>query len=681
MSVLMLAVMALPLMVACSKDDDGGIGGGSDKDKVVVDENGKTSNGSIFSAIDDKNFYLDYIKYTVEEGHLVVSGYDKAGFKGVAKIVSSITYKGNTYEVLKIKNRAFDECSSMTSISIPNGVTSIGNYAFYKCRGLISVNIPSSVTTIGAEAFYGCSSLTSVNIPSSVTSIGAEAFHGCSGLTSITVESGNTVYDSRDNCNALIVTETNILKKGCTKTIIPNSVTSIGEYAFSDCSGLNSVNIPSSVTSIGYEAFAYCSGLTSLTIPNSVTFISDRAFRYCSDLTSVSIGNSVTSIGMGAFEGCNGLTSVHITDLSAWCKCENHGNPLYYAHHLYVNGEEVKDLVIPNNVTSIGYRAFYGCSGLTSITIPNSVTSIGNGAFWSCSGLTSLTIPNSVTSIGEYAFQNCSGIKSMSIGNSVTFIDRSVFEGCSGLNSVKIEKSDEPLTFGGNNPFNNCPLEELYIGRDISYNSYYSQFPFKGIKTLSSLTIGNSVTSISSWDFRDCSGLTSVKIEDCKKPLAFSTDNSFANCPLEELYMGRDISYTEYNSPFKGINTLSSLTIGNSVTAIGDKAFEGCSGLTSVSIPNSVTSIGYRAFRGCSGLTSLSIPSSVTSIGNGAFWSCSGLIAIHCLNTAPLQPADDYSSYFGDTAYSLATLYVPQGSIDAYKATYPWSFFQNIVGE
>ena len=189
--------------------------------------------------------------------------------------------------VTSIKERTFSYCSGLTSIEISNSVTSIGDETFMACTGLTSIDIPNSVTSIGHQAFYHCTGLTSIDIPNSVTSIGLSAFDGCSGLTSIVLESGNPRYDSRNNCNAIIETAYNILIVGCKNTIIPNSVTAIGDDAFHGCTGLTSIVIPNSVIYIGYEAFHGCTGLTSIVIPNSVTEVGYEAFYQCTGLTDV----------------------------------------------------------------------------------------------------------------------------------------------------------------------------------------------------------------------------------------------------------------------------------------------------------------------------------------------------------------------------------------------------------
>ena len=206
---------------------------------------------------------------------------------GNIEIPSSITYNGTSYSVTSIGNYAFYDCINLTNVTIPNSVTSIGDYAFMHCSGLTRVTIPNSVTSIGDYAFNCCSDLTSIIIPNSVTSIGVQAFSGCSGLTNISVANGNTVYDSRNGCNAIIETATSTLIAGCKNTTIPNSVTSIGFVAFSGCTGLTSVTIPNSVTSIGGGAFSGCTGLTSVTIPNSVTSIGDYAFCNCMGLDTI----------------------------------------------------------------------------------------------------------------------------------------------------------------------------------------------------------------------------------------------------------------------------------------------------------------------------------------------------------------------------------------------------------
>ena len=398
------------------------------------------------------------------------------------------------------------------------------------------------------------------------------------------------------------------------------SVTSIGDDAFRNCTGLTSVTIPNSVTNIGNYAFRNCSSLTSVTIPNSVTSIGNYAFYYCYGLTSITIPNSVTSIGDKAFYACSSLTKVIVPDIAAWCNIlfsSSSANPLYYVKHIYSDeNNEITDLVIPNSVTSIGSRAFEGCSGLTSVTIPNSVTSIGSSAFSGCSGLTSVTIPNSVTSIGISAFESCSSLTLVTIPNSVTSIGSSAFDGCSGLTSVTIPNS---VTSIGNSAFDGCSgLTSVTIGNSVTS---IGSMAFYGCSGLTSVTIGNSVTSIGGSAFFDCSGLKKVIVPD----IAAWCEISFSGYAANPLYYAKHI--------FSDENTeITDLVIPNSVTSIGDYAFDGCSGLTSVTIGNSVTSIGSSAFAYCSGLTSVTIPNSVTSIGGSAFYNCSGLTSVEIPN-------------------------------------------------
>lgn len=281
------------------------------------------------------DFEVDNLYYDINDdgASVVVNGYSK-DIIGEMVIPSSVAYNGKNYSVTSIGVRAFYGCKGLTSLIIPSTVTEINAQAFFECKSLTCLNIPNSVikidvsafafcsgltnvtisksvTEIGYYAFYGCTSLTSIIIPKSVTVVNGSSFGGCTGLTSIIVEDGNKVYDSRDNCNAIVETASNTLIMGCENTTIPNSVTKIGLKAFADFIGLRSVAIPNSVKVIGIGAFAGCIGLTDVTIPYSVTTIGELAFTDCTGLTNVTIPNSVTIIGTGAFYGCSGLTSIH----------------------------------------------------------------------------------------------------------------------------------------------------------------------------------------------------------------------------------------------------------------------------------------------------------------------------------------------------------------------------------
>ena len=361
---------------------------------------------------------------------------------------AEVTYKGNSYDSYH------DEYSG--SVTLPatvtyNGVayrvTSIGSYAFYNCSSLTAITIPEGVTSIGDWAFYGCSSLTAITIPEGVTSIGEGAFSGCSSLTTIVVAEGNPNSDSRDGCDAIIETNSNTLITGCSATIIPKSVTTIGDYAFYGCSSLTAITIPEGVTSIEFAAFKGCSSLTAINIPEGVTSIGDCAFINCSSLIDITIPKCVTNIGDYVFACCSSLTAIVVAE----------GNPKYDSRDgcdaiIETNSNTLitgcSATIIPEGVMTIGDNAFYGCFSLTTISIPKGVTSIGDYAFWDCYNLTAITIPESVTSIGYYAFAYCSSLTTITIPEGVTSIGPYAFSDCSSLTAITCEATTPPTISG-----------------------------------------------------------------------------------------------------------------------------------------------------------------------------------------------------------------------------------------
>ena len=562
--------------------------------------------------------------------------------------------------VTNIDNMAFAYCSCLSDIAIPNSVTSIGYGAFSGCTGIKSIVIPNSVTSIGERAFQYCSGLSSIVIGNGVIHIGNEAFYNCSGLTSIIVENGNPIYDSRNNCNAIINTAENVLLYGCQNTVIFDSVTSISQYAFYDCDGLTSITIPNSVTWIGHQAFYGCTGLKTVINFSNLTFskgswdngyvayyadkvvnapggfvdgdfawienedgmtlagylggateltlpadykgenyvIGADVFKDNTVITSVTIPNSVTSIGYDAFSGCTRLEKVCINDLAAWCGIDfgsADANPLYYAKNLYLNGELLTELVIPDNVTNIRDYVFNYCTRLTSVTIPNSVTSIGFGAFYNCKGLTRIDIGNNVTTIEHSAFSNCTSLTSIMIPNSVTNIKMGAFLSCTSLKELHFEDGENTL----------------YLG----HNAYTSSGTGKGL---------------------------------------------FYDCPLQTLYLGRNLSYeigSSYGySPFYNQYLLSSVTFGNSVTHIGDSIFRGCSDILNIIIPDNITTIKSYAFKECTGLASITIGNGVTSIEESAFWNCSDLKTVYNYSSLNLvKGSSDYGyvAHYADEVINM----------------------------
>ena len=508
-------------------------------------------------SIGDQAFYncSSLTSITVPENVTSIGNY---AFYGCSSL-TSLTIPNS---VTSIGNSAFSRCSSLTSITIPNSVTSIGDQAFYNCSSLTSLTIPNSVESIGWGAFQSCISLISITIPNSVTTIGTYAFDGCSALTSMIVENGNTIYDSRENCNAIIETATNTLLSGCQNTIIPNSVTSIESSAFSGCSSLTSIIIPNSVTSIVNNPFEGCYGLSSIVVESGNHTYDSR-------------------------ENCNAIIETKSNTLIAGCQ----------------------NTVIPNSVTSIGNYAFYGCSSLTSITIPNSVTSIGNWAFYGCSSITSITIPHSVTSIGKLAFFNCTSLTSISLPNNLTNIGDRAF-----INTPWLQNQPEGLLYFGDILYTyvgaipedaEIVIKEgttkiaggAFMGGD--HNNYT-------VDNITSFTFPQSIKFIGENAFSSSIIQDSLKINylgNMENWCDIVFENSSANplgfnhrWSMDKLYINN--------------NEITELVIPNTIDSIHDYSFYGYMALTSVTIPRNVKFIGREAFYDC-GIQNVYLQSSI----------------------------------------------------------------------
>lgn len=524
-------------------------------------------------------------------------GQNSEKYKGRVVIPSSVSYRGNTYRVSEIKSEAFAECDELASVFIPNSVTRIGVGAFRDCGKLVTVDIPESVSQLQKETFKGCCSLADIVLPVSMKKVGEFVFSGCYNLANIT---------------------------------IPESLEEFADCAFLDCNSITSVNINdigawcsidfrnNSANPLCHGARLYLKGklVTELVIPNDVTEIKERAFYRCSSLTSVAIPKGMVSIGRDAFSDCNGLTAVHVGSIEAWCGIEfsdYSANPLSYAKNLYQDDKLVTSVIVPEGVTRIGDYSFYNCTDLVSIQMPESLKEIGERAFYNCNSLTCITIPESVTSIGGYAFAGCTGdlivncnvlngvfsnslFSKVVVGGKVSKIGDDAFDNCSELRELVIEDSEEPLSLGyssgGKGLFYECPLETVFIGRNLNYKTEakFGYSPFFDNRKLVSVVFGEQVTKIGWHAFDDCSGLTNI-------------------------------------------------TIPKSVTEIGWHAFSDCSSLSGIVIPENVTSIGELAFAGCAGevyvecdlldgafvgskFTKATISNKVTKVGDNVFDNC-----------------------------------------------------------
>ena len=474
--------------------------------------------------VDGIRYYYDY---STKEGEVSVTRSISGKYSADNIVIpSTVTYNGKQYTVTSIGDNAFSSCYNLTKVTIPNSVKTIENSAFEKCWNLKTVTIPNSVKTIENSAFKGCTGLKTVTIGNSVTTIGISAFAGCTGLTEVTIPNSVTTiwsgaFGHCDNLKKVIWNARNVENpprsspfSNCdqlTNFIFGENIQSIPSHLCYELKSLNTIIIPNSATSIGDFAFSSCTGLTEVTIGNSVTEIGTCAFSSCTGLTKVTIPNSVTKIGNEVFSSCTGLKKViwnarYIWDLTTtpyplFFECDRLTEFVFgeeveiIPNHLCEGFESLKTIVIGNSVTKIGYEAFAGCTGLTEVTIPNSVTEIGSGAFDSCTGLTTVTMGNSMKNIGSSAFAGCTGLTKVTIPNSVTFIGTWAFKDCSGLAAVTIGNSVNSMGDG----------------------------VFAGCTGLTTVTMGNSVLSIEDKAFYNCKSLDHVTSKAMLPPRIWAT--------------------------------------------------------------------------------------------------------------------------------------------------------------
>lgn len=607
-------------------------------------------------------------------------------------------------KVTAISDRTFSGCPSLKSVNIPSNVTSIGEYAFENCISLANITIPSSVTSIGEGAFFNCYALANVTIPSSVTSIGDLAFHRCTSLESIILPPsvtsiGDNAFKDCTSLETVIFpqsaklgtqpfpsgtaqilytkdastgnvtvtdveagTQTSIeipetIDEGTVKIIganafedcdtftsitLPQSLTSIEDFAFCRCTALQNINIPQNVTNIGVSAFKECKSLTSITIPSGVTSINDVAFAHCTSLKSIELPDHLVSIGVSAFTNCTSLESV----------------------------------VIPAEVTSVGFRAFTYCTSLESVVIPMSVISVGDSAFDGCTslkavfakeglplelasvpsdaakiyykvedqsylsiikahtgtqaGIECIEIPKTIGGldvrvIKEEAFKNCGNIKNVILPDSITEIQNGAFQGCTALESINIPAG---VTSIGNYAFDSCTsLESINIPVGITSIGDYA---FEDCTALKSVVIPQSVTNIGYAAFSRCDKLVSI---DIPMGVSMISNNTFENC-----------------------TSLTAINIPTSVRQIGDESFMGCTALTSIIVPEGVTTIGKRVFHHCTALESVSLPDSLTEIKGNAFQDCPALKSINI----PKGVTSIEAFVFSD-CQALADVTLPEG--------------------
>lgn len=593
----------------------------------------------------------------------------------------------------------FNGCKSMTTMTIPAGVTQIGNRTFYGCSSLATVTLPENLTSIGNEAFYNCSKLTAIDIPAGVTTIGNYAFYNCSALASaITLGEGMTYLGEYAfyNCTALksinipagMTTIGNRTFYECSSlgtVTLAEGLKSIGEYAFYHCKSLKSIHIPAGVESIGRYAFYNCNSMTEATLAEGLKTIGECAFEYCSALQSIQIPVGVSRIEQYTFENCQSLASATLPE-----------GLTIIGYRAFYNDRSLKTMTLPEGLTALGAEAFSGCSGLTAINIPQSLTEIPNSAFSSCTSLSAVAIPEGVTSIGGYAFYGCSSLRSFEWPSTLSFV------GSYNLTSDRltiVSRAATPPTIenGCSNRLFHVPAgsgalyEELYpnniiiegegtkvvvtiveagtLGEEVlkqvnsladvnhlTVSGTINATDIESVKNSSPNLITLDLSAVNMKDIpndflRDKSSLLSIVLPNNTEVIG---SYAFYNCKrLKEITLPESLkevsNYAFYNTAF------GSVVLPEGLTKIASNAFDDCYYLESVNIPTEITRIENNTFSDCRSLQSIVLPEKVTHIGSYAFDGCSALASVTFPNNI-----SGINEYAFRNCSSLAALDLPQ---------------------
>ncbi len=628
--------------------------------------------------------------------------------------------------VERITISAFERCSGLKTMSIPNSVKYVGYYAFANCSDLESVTLSENLEKISMSAFscdkikyneynggkylgtksnpyyalieyrdtnsvsytihsqtkliaenaFGgrLSKLTSIILPNSVKYLTSATFSGCENLQYTIYENAKYLGSTSNPYHALISENTTI-----TSCKIHNSTKIIADNAFYNHSYITSITGGSSLETIGQYAFSNCPKLVSVVLPSNVVNIGMGAFYDCANLSSITLGNKIKSIGSWAFYQCPKLQSITIPNsvtsigMSAFNGCTNltsitiPNNVTELNSYTFYECTNLTSITLSNNINTIGAWAFAGCSALQTINLPNNINSLGIGIFYGCSKLESTNIPNNIRGLPAATFSKCSNLKSITIPTNVTKIGREAFYSCTNLKSINLPNNLQHL---GNQAFALCSnLSSITIPSTIDSIGDYT---FYNCSKLESVTLPYGIKKIGLAAFYQCSSLTSITIPNSVTKLGRSAFYYCSN--LESIHLGNQLQSID-DWAFEGCSALQTINLPSNLTTLSKGVFQGCTNLQSINLPNNLQHLGNQAFALCSNLSSITIPSTIDSIGDYTFYGCSSLKSITAKANIP-QIVGDSVFYNVPTD---ATLTVPCSTATLYSTADGWKKFSTIT--